>query len=86
MQNQNEGKVLIMWHRADVSAEPIKCDECGCTMSAMWEERRQRNDIHGEERSTVFHCWRCSADRELIREFDCDGNETMTVVRHYFFG
>ena len=75
-----------MWKRTEISADPIKCDECNGAMAAMWEERRQRNDTHGEERSTVFHCWRCSADRELLREYNADGEEIALVVRHYFFG
>ena len=71
-----------MWKRTEITINSIKCDECGDCMEAMWEEIEDCRN----QRSTIFHCWRCSANRELIREYDNDGKETFSFVRRYFFG
>ena len=71
-----------MWKRTEITINSIKCDECGDCMEAMWEEIEDCRN----QRSTIFHCWRCSANRELIREYDSNGNETISFVRRYFFG
>ena len=70
-----------MWERTEITAQPIKCDECGETMEAMWEQIED-----GRKRSTVFHCRHCGADRELIREYDDQGKEEKSCIRRYFFG
>jgi hypothetical protein len=49
-------------------------------MEPMWEEK------NGNQRATVFHCEHCYEDKELVREVDDNGRETVVSVRRYFFG
>lgn len=62
------------------------CSKCGHSMEAMMEDIDYTHS--GEEHiiSTVFHCWGCDRDRELIRTFTDDGEVTSVEERRYFFG
>ena len=71
-----------MWKTEIATIETIKCDECGHDMEPMWQEKEDRRNL----RSTIYHCNYCGADRELIREYDNNGNETLAYIRPFFFG
>lgn len=68
-----------MWERTEITAGRIQCI-CGRPMEPMWEEK------NGNQRATVFHCEHCGEDRELVREVDSDGRETVVSDHRYFFG
>ena len=68
-----------MWERTEITVGRIQCT-CGRPMEPMWEEK------NGNQRATVFHCWHCDTDRELVKEIDDNGKETMVSDHRYFFG
>jgi hypothetical protein len=55
-------------------------------MEAMMEDIDYTHSGEEHIMSTVFHCWGCDRDRELIRTFTDDGEVTSVEERRYFFG
>lgn len=68
-----------MWERTEITAGRIQCI-CGRPMTAMWEEK------NGNQRATVFHCEHCGEDREVVREVNANGRETVVSDHRFFFG
>ena len=71
-----------MWRRIDTIKTTIKCDECGSDMEAMWTEFEDGRN----ERSTVFHCRNCLADRELVECLNQNNQVELSYIGHYFHG